>query len=134
MSHSDEPALRRCQGAWVLAQALLALALLAAGSARAEPYLAVRSGAKCMACHVNPGGGGKRTEFGGIYGQTILADGRFDAGTGQLVPASAPGPDSAPWTGKLSEQFAIGADLRATAQSVKVPGSQETPGFSQTRA
>ncbi len=111
--------------------ALLALALFVPVSAHAEPYLAVRSGLKCAACHVNPSGGGKRTEFGAAYAQTALAREQLDPATGQAATAGA-----APtiWTGRLNDQFAIGADLRATLQSVKVPGSKETLAFSPTRA
>lgn len=99
----------------------LLLAMLAPAALRAEPYLAVRTGAKCMACHVNPSGGGKRNEFGGAYAQTALAQDRLD-------------PTSALWSGQLNERFALGADLRATFQSVKVPGAKETLGFNPTRA
>ena len=109
----------------------LLFALLAPVAAHAEPYLAIRSGLKCMACHVNPDGGGKRNEFGATYGQTALASQRLDPATGQSVPQAG----SAPlWTGKLNDQFAIGSDLRATLQSVKVPDSTETLAFSPTRA
>src|SRR5438093_1535941 len=44
-----------------------ALALLAAGAARAEPYLMVREGAKCSACHTNKTGGGKRKAFAHLH-------------------------------------------------------------------
>src|SRR5438093_1049355 len=107
----------------------LAAALLAPVVSLAEPYLAVRTGYKCMVCHVNPTGGGKRTEFGSIYGQTALAAERLDLRTGQTVPAG--GSEPASWTGKLNDQFAVGADLRANAQYIAVPHDVDTFAFSQ---
>lgn len=130
MTSSLGPDAQRITRAGLLAPLLFAL--LAPVAVQAEPYLAVRSGLKCMACHVNPGGGGKRTEFGAAYGQTALARERLDPATGQAVPSAGVGP--AMWTGKLNDQVALGSDLRATLQSVKVPGSKETLAFNPTRA
>ena len=113
---------------------LLAAALLAPAAVRAEPYLAVRTGQKCMACHVNPTGGGKRTEFGAIYGQTAFAAGRLDPATGKSVPAAGAGSEPAPWTGKLNDHFAIGSDLRATLQNTNVPNSGDTAAINPTTA
>ena len=53
---------------------LVALVLCAAGAARAEPYLMVREGAKCSACHTNQTGGGKRTAFAHIHAHDIEHD------------------------------------------------------------
>lgn len=95
---------------------LLVAALLWPGLARSEPYLAVRAGLKCVACHVNPTGGGKRTDFGALYGQTALASA------------------TAPWAGRVSDWLAIGANLRATEQRTSVPGAAQTVAVSQTQA
>jgi hypothetical protein len=118
--------------ATVIAAALAAV-LLAPAASRAEPYLAVRTGFKCGVCHVNPTGGGKRTEFGSIYSQTALAEERLDPATGKAVPAGAPS-DAAVWTGKLNDHFAVGSDLRANLSGTRVPNSPSTVAFDPTRA
>ena len=110
----------------VTAATLLALVLLAPAASIAEPYLAVRTGYKCMVCHVNPTGGGKRTEFGSSYSQTAMAAERLDLMTGQTAAAGSE-PES--WTGKLNDRFAFGADLRATSQYVAVPHDTDTFAF-----
>jgi len=115
---------------WSLASLLLTSLL--APAAHAEPYLAVRTGAKCMACHVNPTGGGKRTEFGAIYGQTALAAERLDPATGNAVPAG--GPEPVAWTGKLNDHFAIGSDLRADARATFTPHETDAYAFDPVRA
>jgi len=112
---------------------LLAAALLAPAASLAEPYLAVRTGYKCMVCHVNPTGGGKRTEFGSIYSQTTMAAERLDPATGRALPAGAPS-DAAVWTGKLNDYLAIGSDLRANLSGTRVPNSPSTVAFDPTRA
>jgi hypothetical protein len=94
---------------------------LVATLAHAEPYLAVRMGAKCMTCHVNPTGGGKRTEYGTIYGYTALPEGRLEAPSG----AAAPGP----WTGKINDYFAVGADARMNLESTHAPNREDTLAF-----
>ena len=113
--------------------AILAAVLLAPAASLAEPYLAVRTGFKCGVCHVNPTGGGKRTEFGSIYSQTALAAERLDPATGKAVPAGAAS-DAAVWTGKLNDHFAIGSDLRANLSGTRVPNSPSTVAFDPTRA
>src|SRR5438876_2108602 len=79
-----------------------ALALLAAGAARAEPYLMVREGAKCSACHTNQTGGGKRTAFAHIHAHDIEHD--LD-----LLPVP---PGVKPFNGEINSYASIGGDLR----------------------
>jgi hypothetical protein len=80
---------------------LLALLLLA-GRAGAEPYLMVREGVKCSACHTNQTGGGKRTSFAHIHARDILHD--LD-----LLPVP---PGVKPFNGELNSYVSIGGDLR----------------------
>lgn len=110
---------------------LLVLALAAGSAAHAEPYLAVRTGAKCMACHVNPTGGGKRNAFGALYGQTELPAQRLDLRSGRIA---ADGSGGAPWTGAINEHLALGGDLRSGLEGRNAPsGSTDSSAFT-TRA
>jgi len=81
--------------------ALLA-ALVFATPAAAEPYLAVRAGAKCSDCHTNLSGGGKRTSFATIHSHDVLHD--LD-----LIPIPA---GVRPFNGEVTDWFSLGADLR----------------------
>jgi len=134
MNHDPGPGGRRGSIAAPVATLLLALAVLVRTIAHAEPYLAIRSGQKCVTCHVNPTGGGKRTDFGSTYGQTALAWLRLDPATMRPAPASGSATDPAPWTGRIGEHFALGGDLRANYARRRVPGSATSSDFDPTRA
>ena len=82
--------------------------LVGSGAAMAEPYFAVQTGLKCMSCHVNPTGGGMRTEFGSAWGQNVLPAQYVDVGTDR-------------WTGKVSKYLGLGANVRATATYTDTP-------------
>ena len=86
-------------------------------SARGEPYIAVATGLKCASCHVSPTGGGKRTIYGDVYAQTDLAARTLSMGK------------QGPWTGELSERFAIGGDVRAGIDAVDTPGTERRNEF-----
>ena len=96
--------------------------LLIAGvvvDAAAEPYIAVRQGLQCSACHVHPAGGGMRNAYGNAYAQADL-------------PAERLG-DNGLWTGEISKWFAVGGDLRADYRYVDTPNQQEVSEFDVSR-
>jgi hypothetical protein len=102
---------------------LVAASIAFLGEAKAEPYLAVASGFKCVQCHTNPAGGGKRNAFGTAYAQTELAR--------QVVSKGG----AAAWTGEVNPWIAVGANLRTGLDYVDTPNSEsETSGFDVSRA
>ena len=89
----------------------------------AEPYLAVESGLKCVSCHMNPSGGGKRNSFGALYARDQLASrvlSKNDA--------------SDPWTGEVNRWFAVGGNWRGGYDRVDVPGLGDSSDVDVTRA
>ncbi|MBI4551338.1 MAG: hypothetical protein HY710_03670 [Candidatus Latescibacteria bacterium] len=91
--------------------AVLVLVLCAMATVHAEPYLAVREGLKCSACHVNRTGQGKRNAFGVSFTQTKLP--------AIVTPAAQRGDII---NRNISEFLSVGADFRlvnTTALSVK---------------
>lgn len=83
----------------------------AASPARAEPYLAVANGFKCMQCHTNPTGGGKRNVFGTTYARTQLARRTvLSEGT------------SGGWNSSVNQWLGIGGDYRGGYRDSDVPG------------
>lgn len=80
------------------ALALLVGLWLVMPTAQAEPYIAVRTGQPCAACHVNPSGGGLRSSFGVYYGTREL-------------PAQ-PGAQDMLGGGQITDSLRLGSDLR----------------------
>jgi hypothetical protein len=100
---------------------LLALAILLGSRAYAEPYLAVRMGLKCEACHVNPTGGGLRTDFGDVFAQTRLPAHPIQGNWGL-------------WTGEVTRFLRVGGDLRYDATVTQTPGSKTVDQFATQQA
>ena len=65
-----------------------------------EPYLSVRTGLACQACHTNRTGGGNRTMFGNVWAQTQLP---ASPGSGGIVPK------------EITDFLRVGFDLRTEA-------------------
>lgn len=98
----------------MLLTGLLLAGMSVSKPASAEPYMAVQMGVKCSACHVNPSGGGKRTEFGSIYGLSNLTEAKFT----EL------------WQGQsLNNYVSIGGDLRVNAVANDIPNQDGTFAF-----
>jgi hypothetical protein len=109
----------------IVAVALLIASLaLAPRVALAEPYLAVESGLKCVSCHVNPSGGGKRNAFGTLYARNQISARALELREGR-----------SPWTGEvISRWLAVGGDFRGGYESVDVPGFADESGTDVSRA
>jgi len=103
-------------------KALLAVALLTVCSiAAAEPYLAVSKGMQCSSCHSHPSGGGKRNVYGNVFAQTELPTRRIGDPSAKL------------WTGEVFKWLSVGANLRASYESVDVPNTGSDSDFDITR-
>lgn len=103
---------------------LIAIASLAAGPiAHAEPYLAVEIGLKCVSCHVNPSGGGKRNLFGTTYARTQIA-------ARNILVDDEPNP----WGSEINRWLGIGGDYRGGYSSTDVPGQADTSDWATGKA
>ena len=100
---------------WTLLVLLAASAWLA--PAHAEPYLAVKTGQPCGACHFNPTGGGLRTVYGDVWSETQMPQQEVDLGTrGQ-------------WLGEVGDWFRVGGNLRYDASFDDVKHQKKTDSF-----
>jgi len=107
---------------------LLAVAIWTLGPAGslpvpAEPVFAVNSGYSCAQCHVNRTGGGMRTPYGSIYGQTTLPSRLLRwGGEKNLLPANP------------AARFAIGGDARFAYLYVKSDDYEDVSSFEVNEA
>jgi len=101
---------------------LLALTLIFVGVADAEPYLAVRTGLKCVACHVNPSGGGLRNAVGNAFAQSVIP--------ANPLPSALQG-----WNGSLGSLLRVGGDIRTASTETRIDGTptQRVSGNEQAR-
>ena len=97
--------------------ALCCLFFFFTSSVFAEPYLAVRTGQHCSSCHVNPTGGGKRSDAGTIYGLHVLP--------GQAIENG--------WNGRVNQYLAAGADFRASLRHFNRDNSDNESAFETER-
>jgi hypothetical protein len=93
-----------------LGMVFLLLLLAIPEAADALPRFALRSGAKCQSCHVNPSGGGMRQAFGVQFGRETLP-----------VPTWSDDFNLDDFSTKLSETISVGADFRTLFYYIKNP-------------
>jgi hypothetical protein len=84
---------------------LVAWLSMAASTAHAEPYLAVREGYNCGGCHTNVTGGGKRTDIVATHPRELL---RYPKWLGTFASPTDK------FTGEVNKYIGLGADLRVT--------------------
>jgi hypothetical protein len=103
----------RALRSWIVGTVLSLIAVVA----HAEPYLAARTGMKCVQCHVNPTGGGLRSAYGNVYARTEM-------------PAVQVWKDEAEsWTGLIGKYIAVGGNVRANYNRQDVPNEPHTSEF-----
>ena len=121
------------------------LASLFSLSAWAEPYLAVRKGLQCQACHVNPTGGGKRNTYGNQFAQlelpandwsatTWLTTARDSSGidkktTDEMGAATSSEEPRSYWSGDFGPYVSIGADFRGGLYGTDIPNQPDSVEF-----
>jgi len=93
---------------------VILLAALAASKSLAEPYIAVETGLKCVSCHVNPTGGGKRNVFGMTYARTRIAD--------RLILRDD---DPRDWNSDVAGWLGVGGDYRGGYSAVDQSGPDD---------
>ena len=104
--------------------------------AKSEPYIAVMKGMKCMACHTNPTGGGKRNVYGNMFSQyefsnTLLEDfinnDTSDASQTDNVDENKQDPEI--WNGDLGHFVSVGGDLRVDMNATETPNQNDEFNF-----
>lgn len=96
----------------------IALLCLTSSEGSAEPYLAIREGKSCAACHVNRTGAGMRNDYGNIYSQTLLPM--------KALGKTPPNPIFIP---RLNDSVSLGGALRVSNQSGFPDEGDDTNGF-----
>jgi len=103
---------------------LCTVLLWVAGRAAAEPYIAVREGYKCSACHVNMTGGGMRTSFVSAHAREILHYPDWFAALTKPIDA---------FSGEVNQYVSLGSDVR-TALSFTLQDKGTKAGVNNARA
>lgn len=107
---------------------LLALLLLLAPArhVEAEPYLAVRAGQKCSACHVNPTGGGMRKSEVCKFCRIEMVYSWSDLQGEEEQPEPE-------FSGEINPFVTLGGDFRTSYQYSDIPGQANTSEFAVAR-